>query len=126
MIPFKALWCVASRCGRHTLQEGRIWGLPQLSYYRRLCTPSTRPIASDPYSILEIPKDASQTHVKLAYYRLAKQYHPDRNREAGAKDRFEQVYCPCFALALPYNLFPIGIPPQQPLVPSRWVGRMQS
>jgi|AntRauTorckE5430_2_1112549.scaffolds.fasta_scaffold06416_2 curved DNA-binding protein CbpA len=35
----------------------------------------------NPYSILGIPRDASQTDVKRAYRRAALQNHPDRNRD---------------------------------------------
>ena len=34
---------------------------------------------SNPFKILGIPENSSKEQVKLAYYRLAKKYHPDVN-----------------------------------------------
>ncbi len=45
----------------------------------------------DYYAILGIPPGASHEAVRQAYRRLARQYHPDLNREAGAEDRFKAV-----------------------------------
>ena len=36
----------------------------------------TRP---DPYRVLDVPRDADAATVSRAYWRLAKQFHPDRN-----------------------------------------------
>ena len=33
----------------------------------------------DPYKVLEIDKNASDTEIKKAYHKLARKYHPDRN-----------------------------------------------
>ncbi len=45
----------------------------------------------DYYEILCIEKEASQPEVKKAYRRLAHKYHPDRNQEGGAEDKFKEV-----------------------------------
>jgi len=45
----------------------------------------------DYYKILGIPPGASHEMVRQAYRRLARQYHPDLNREAGAEERFKAV-----------------------------------
>ncbi len=46
----------------------------------------------DPYSVLSVAKDADEKQVKSAFRRLAKRYHPDRNKEdPKAKEKFSEV-----------------------------------
>ena len=41
--------------------------------------------------MLGVPKDASKDQLKSLYRKLAMQYHPDRNKAAGAEDRFKEI-----------------------------------
>ncbi len=45
----------------------------------------------DYYDALGIARNASPDEIKKAFRRLAMQYHPDRNAEAGAEARFKEV-----------------------------------
>lgn len=45
----------------------------------------------DYYKTLGVSRDASQDEIKRAYRKLARKYHPDRNDEADAEDRFKTV-----------------------------------
>ena len=50
------------------------------------------PVAfQDYYEALEVSRDATQDEIRQAYRRLARRYHPDVNKEAGAEDRFKQI-----------------------------------
>ena len=50
------------------------------------------PVAQrDPYEVLGVPRDAGQDDIQSAYRRLARQYHPDVNKDPGAEDRFKEV-----------------------------------
>jgi curved DNA-binding protein len=45
----------------------------------------------DYYETLGVPRDASEEDIRRAYRRLAREYHPDVNKEPGAEDRFKEV-----------------------------------
>ncbi|RZC53850.1 hypothetical protein C5167_012708 [Papaver somniferum] len=47
--------------------------------------------AADYYSTLGVPKSATSKDIKAAYRRLARQYHPDVNKEPGATDKFKEI-----------------------------------
>ncbi|MFC1711619.1 DnaJ C-terminal domain-containing protein [Patescibacteria group bacterium] len=45
----------------------------------------------DFYDVLGVNKTASAAEIKKAYRNLAVKYHPDKNKEAGAADKFKEV-----------------------------------
>ncbi len=45
----------------------------------------------DLYEILEIKPNASELEIKKAYFRLAKIYHPDRNKNKDASEKFQRI-----------------------------------
>jgi curved DNA-binding protein len=45
----------------------------------------------DYYEALGVSRDASTEDIRRAYRRLAREYHPDVNKEAGAEDRFKEI-----------------------------------
>jgi len=46
---------------------------------------------ADFYDLLGVGRDADADTLKRAYRRLARQYHPDINKEPGAEDRFKEI-----------------------------------
>jgi len=49
------------------------------------------PEKRDYYEVLGIPKNSTPEQVKQAYKELAKKFHPDINKEAGAEEKFKEV-----------------------------------
>ena len=46
----------------------------------------------DPYQVLGVGQDAGDAEIRRAYRRLARQFHPDRNKgDAAAEARFKEV-----------------------------------
>ena len=45
----------------------------------------------DLYNLLEIETTASELEIKKAYHRLAKIYHPDKNKESNANEKFQKI-----------------------------------
>jgi molecular chaperone DnaJ len=45
----------------------------------------------DYYEVLGVPRDADRKAIKDAFRKLALKFHPDRNKEPGAEERFKEI-----------------------------------
>ncbi|MCL2783999.1 MAG: molecular chaperone DnaJ [Propionibacteriaceae bacterium] len=48
-------------------------------------------LEKDYYSVLGLKKDATEDQIKKAFRKLARQYHPDQNRDPEAEKKFKEV-----------------------------------
>jgi len=54
-------------------------------------TGPTRADKRDYYEVLGVPRDADKAEVKKGYYKLAKELHPDTNKNEGAQEKFNEL-----------------------------------
>ncbi|KAG8430152.1 hypothetical protein GDO86_018377 [Hymenochirus boettgeri] len=57
--------------------------------------------SDDYYKILEIPSGANEEEIKKAYRKMALKYHPDKNKDANAEDKFKELRRPTTVLSAP-------------------------
>ena len=43
------------------------------------------------FFLLSVSRDASDADIRKAYKKLSKKYHPDKNSEEGAKEKFVEI-----------------------------------
>lgn len=48
-------------------------------------------MGKDYYKILGLDKQAKEDEIKKAYHKLALKYHPDKNKSAGAEEKFKEI-----------------------------------
>ena len=72
------------------------------------------------YNILEIKKDATQNEIRIAYKKLALQWHPDKNEDKiFAENKFKKICEAYFVLSNPEQRrqYDISISPPLPYPP---------
>ncbi|KAL3753588.1 hypothetical protein ACJRO7_000920 [Eucalyptus globulus] len=65
--------------------------LPSLVILWLLCLSSLEARSIDPYKVLGVEKNASQREIQKAFHKLSLQYHPDKNKNKGAQEKFSEI-----------------------------------
>ncbi|KAG9339273.1 hypothetical protein JZ751_023973, partial [Albula glossodonta] len=60
-------------------------------YLLLMCTPVKTAPEFDPYKVLGVSKSSSQAEIKKVYKQLAKEWHPDKNKNPEAEDMFIKI-----------------------------------
>src|SRR4029450_3595984 len=66
-------------------------------------------MATDYFGVLGLSREASDSEIKRAYRRLARDLHPDVNPDPEAKERFQEVTRAYEALTHPENRRIVGL-----------------
>lgn len=54
-------------------------------------SPPSSPVCVDHYAVLGVSSDSNEEEIRRAYKRLALRYHPDKNPDADAEEKFKQI-----------------------------------
>ncbi|XP_078144261.1 dnaJ homolog subfamily B member 5 isoform X1 [Centroberyx gerrardi] len=52
---------------------------------------SIKPAGKDFYKVLEVSSDSNEDEIKKGYRKMALKFHPDKNSDADAEDRFKEI-----------------------------------
>jgi hypothetical protein len=74
----------------------------------------------DPYSILDIPRDATTDQIRRAHRKLAKEWHPDLNPSPNAKAKFTEIQQAYESLVYGKPFRPSPRPNTQPQQPRQY------
>lgn len=79
----------------NTMRKSNVWLFlsPQEGSRTEQDTPclSIKPTGKDFYKVLGVSPDSNEDEIKKAYRKLALKFHPDKNSDADAEDRFKEI-----------------------------------
>uniref|UniRef100_A0A672RNX9 DnaJ homolog subfamily B member 5-like n=1 Tax=Sinocyclocheilus grahami TaxID=75366 RepID=A0A672RNX9_SINGR len=79
------------KCKVRVIHGEEAWTSEEVREESEVSSPPSSPECVDYYSVLGVSSDSNEEEIRRAYKRLALRYHPDKNPETDAEDKFKQI-----------------------------------
>ncbi|KAI4897090.1 hypothetical protein NFI96_021406 [Prochilodus magdalenae] len=79
------------KCKVRVLHGEESWTSEEVHEDPEVPSPPPSPTCVDHYTVLGVSSDSNEEEIRRAYKRLALRYHPDKNPEADAEEKFKQI-----------------------------------
>lgn len=79
------------KCKVRVIHGEETWSSEEMNEEPETPSPPPSPLCLDHYAVLGVPSDSNEEEIRRAYKRLALRYHPDKNSDADAEEKFKQI-----------------------------------
>uniref|UniRef100_A0AAR2LYC6 J domain-containing protein n=1 Tax=Pygocentrus nattereri TaxID=42514 RepID=A0AAR2LYC6_PYGNA len=79
------------KCKVRVIHGEETWTSEEVHEDPEIPSPPPSPPCIDHYAVLGVSSDSNEEEIRRAYKRLALRYHPDKNSEADAEEKFKQI-----------------------------------
>ncbi|KAF4076966.1 hypothetical protein AMELA_G00202800 [Ameiurus melas] len=79
------------KCKVRVIHGEESWSSEEAHEDPEIPSPPSSPVCVDHYGVLGVSSDSNEEEIRRAYKRLALRYHPDKNSDADAEEKFKQI-----------------------------------